>query len=91
MSDARFELLPEGLDPAEIVDDLEFTEVTNHDEVYTLFRIVRFTHAVFGHPEGWTHMANVVRVRRNALGTALLRIADRSIEESSVTVSDIGR
>ena len=89
MTDARFELLPEGLDPAEIVDDVEFTEVTNHGEVYTLFRIVRFTHAVFGHPEGWTHMANVTRVRKPALGTALLRIVDRVVEESMVTISNV--
>jgi hypothetical protein len=31
-------------------------------------------------------MANVVRVRRHALGVALLKVADRIIEEAVVTL-----
>lgn len=87
MNDARFELLPESQASEEFIDDVEFTEVTNLGEVYTLYRIVRFTHLVHDHPDGWTHVANVVRVRRTALGVALLRIAERIVEDASVTLS----
>ena len=89
MNEPRFDLLPEGHLPDEVVDDPEFTHITNNGEVYTLYRIVRFTHEVFDHPEGWTHMANVVRVRRRALGVALLRVVDRAIEDATVTLSGI--
>ena len=91
MSDAFLQLLPESQAADEFVDDVEFTEVTGSGEVYTLFRVVRFTHVVRDHPDGWTHMANVVRVRRTALGVALLRIADRIIEDASVTISPSDR
>lgn len=87
MSEPHYDLLPESHDPHDVVDDLEFTDVTNHGETYTLYRIVRFTHEVTSHPSGWTHLANVVRVRKRALGTALLRVVNRSIEDSEVTLS----
>jgi len=89
MSDDNFVLLPEGLVIADIVDDPEFTEVTRGGEVYTLFRIVRITHEVIDHPEGWTHMANVVRVRTPAIGVALLRVVDHVIEDARVTLSNV--
>lgn len=82
-----FSLLPEGTPTSEIVDDPEFTEVTRNGEVYTLFRIVRITHESTTHPQGWTHIANVVRVRNPAIGVALLRVEARTIEDASVTLS----
>ena len=88
MSD-DFALLPEGLDVTDIVDDPEFTEVTRNGEVYTLYRIVRLTHEATSHPEGWTHMANVVRVRNPAIGVALLKVVDRSIDDARVTLSPV--
>lgn len=90
MPETRLVLLPEGQDTGAIVDDPEFTEVTNQGEVYTLYRVVRFTHEIFDHPQKWTHMANVVRVRRTALGVALLRVVDRAIDDAKVTLSGTG-
>lgn len=87
MSSTRFHLLPEGLRVDEIVDDPEFTEVTDNGEVYTLYRIVRVTHEVTDHPDGWTHLANIVRVRQSAIGTAFLRVVARVIEDAKVTLS----
>ena len=80
-------LLPEGLPTSTFVDDAEFTEVTDHGEVYTLFRIVRFTHEFDHHREGWTHLANVVRARNQAIGVAHLLINDRVIHEAKVVIS----
>jgi hypothetical protein len=41
------------------------------------------------HPDGWTHMANVVRVRNPSLGVALLQVVDRVIEDARVTLSGV--
>ncbi|MFM2046345.1 MAG: hypothetical protein RL383_422 [Actinomycetota bacterium] len=87
MSEPLFTLLPEGTEVAHYLDDPLFTEVTEQGEVYTLFRVVRITHEVSGHPEGWTLLANVTRERNPAIGTALLRVESRSIEESKVSVN----
>lgn len=86
MSDSENRILPEGLRPEDVVDDLEFTEVTGRGEVYTLYRIVRFTNELTRHPEGFTHIANIVRVRTPAIGTALLRVESRSITDARVTL-----
>lgn len=87
MSDDPFHLLPEGLVVADVVDDPEFTEVTHNGEVYTLYRIVRITHDALDHPQGWTHVANVVRVHNPAIGVAMLRVIERVIEDAKVTLS----
>ena len=89
MNDSIFVLLPEGLPIGDIVDDLEFTEVTHNGEVYTLFRIVRITHVATRHPDGWTHLANVTRVRAPAIGVARLKVINRVIEDARVTLTNI--
>lgn len=89
MSDDQFVLLPEGLIVADLVDDPEFTEVSENGEVYTLFRIVRITHEAVNHPEGWTHLANVTRVRNPAIGVARLRVTDHAVDDAKVTLSGI--
>jgi len=89
MTTDPFSLLSESTPTSEIVDDDEFTEVTNNGEVYTLYRIVRITHVATSHPDGWTHMANVVRVRNPAIGVALLLVVNRVIEDASVTLSNM--
>lgn len=86
MNADNYRILPEGTDTSEVVDDPEFTDVTENGEVYTLYRIVRITHEVTGHPEGWTHVANVVRVRDTAIGTALLRVIDRIIDDARTSM-----
>lgn len=91
VSGELFRLLPEGLDPLDVVDDVEFTDVTNHGEIYTLYRIVRITHEATGEPDKWTHMANVSRVRDPGLGVAFLRVIDRIIVDSKVTLSNPGQ
>ena len=87
MNDRWFRLLPEQFDTYSVVDDVEFTDVSRDGEIYTRYRIVRITHEAESHPDGWTHMANVVRVRKKALGVALLRVKDRIIEDSQVTLA----
>lgn len=87
MSETKSRLLPEGLSVTSIVSDIEFTDVTDDGDVYTLYRIVRFTHEFIEHPEGWTHLANVVRVRIPALGVAHLTVENRIIERSRVTLA----
>lgn len=89
MTTGPFSLLSEGTLTLEIIDDEEFTEVTNNGEVYTLYRIVRITHEATNHPDGWTHMANVVRVRNPAIGVALLLVVNRVIEDVKVTLSPV--
>ena len=85
MTGPQYTLLSELSANTDFVDDPLFTDVTNDGETYTLYRIARFTHSIEGHPDGWTHMANVSPEREIGLGVALLRIVDRQIEESSVT------
>ena len=87
MSDHKTILLPEGLPVTSIMDDDLFTEVTHNGEVYTLFRVVRVTHELIRHPEKWTHLANVVRVREHALGVAHLRIENREVRDSRVALA----
>lgn len=87
MSDRWFRLLPEGFDLSTVVDDPEFTDVSRDGEIYTRYRIVRITHESVDHPDGWTHMANVVRVRKPALGVAMLLVRNRIIEVSRVTLA----
>ncbi|MEY2966091.1 MAG: hypothetical protein RLY50_141 [Actinomycetota bacterium] len=86
MNDDRFRLLPEGVETFSIVDDPDFSEVSVDGEIYTRYRIVRFTHETIDHPDGWTHMANVVRVRRTAIGVARLRVVNRIIEDAVVAL-----
>lgn len=70
-----------------VLDDPEFTEVTMDGEVYTLYRVVRLTHEFVRHPEGWTHLANVARIREPAIGVAHLQVIERAIEEARVVLS----
>ena len=70
-----------------MLDDPEFTDVTMDGEVYTRFRVVRITHELVNHPEGWTHLAIVTRVRDPAIGVAHLMVRNRVIEDSTVTLS----
>ncbi len=86
MSEYESRLLPEGLSPTELVDDLEFTEVTDDGEVYTLYRIVRITEEFIDSRDNWSHLANVVRVRDPGIGVAHLLIRDRVIYEAMVTL-----
>lgn len=80
-------LLPEGQPVESLVDDPEFTEVTNNGEVYTLYRVIRFTHEIVDDPDGWTHLANISRVRIPAIGVAHLLIQDRIIHDCRVTLT----
>lgn len=89
MSDPDSRLLPESHSPLTLIDDLYFTDVTANGEIYTLYRVVRFTHELFNHPLGWTHLANVASVRKPALGVAHLLIVDRVVHESSVRIVPI--
>lgn len=87
MSEDHFRLLPEGLRVDSVVDDDQFTEISRDGEVYTLYKVVRFTHDAVDHPDGWTHRANVSQVRQPAMGVALLRVVDREIDHARVTLS----
>lgn len=87
----EWRLLPESLPVSSVIDDDEFSDVTMEGEVYTRYRVVRITHEFIEHPEGWTHLANVARVRERAIGVAHLLVRHRVIEESRVTLSPGGR
>lgn len=89
MPEDESRVLPEGTPVDDFVDDPVFTEVTANGEVYTLFRIVRVTHLLRKEKEIWTHRANVTRVRDGAIGTALLYVVDRIIEDAAVTIATI--
>jgi hypothetical protein len=80
-----FRILPEGTLTESIVNDAHFTEITDDGEIYVLYRIVKFTHFTDSPHLNWTHRANVVGVRKPNMGVALLRVVDRTIEDSHVT------
>jgi hypothetical protein len=86
-SDDAFRILSETTLSESIVDDTLFTDVTDDGEIYTSYRIVRFTHVADSPHLHWTHRANVVGVRAPHLGVALLRVDNRSIEDSRVEVT----
>lgn len=89
MPEPEFRILSELLSVEDFVDDPVFTDVTDHGEVYTRYRITRFTHEVFHHPAQWTHLANVTPERSPGIGVAKLRVMDRSIDESEVTLTQL--
>lgn len=88
MPEPEFRILSELLKVEDFVDDPVFTDVTDHGEIYTRYRITRFTHEIFEHPEGWTHLANVTPERQPGIGVAILRVEKRAIEESAVTMTE---
>lgn len=84
MNPPHFVLLSEATSVDDFVDDPVFTDVTNDGEVYTTYRIVRFTHEVQEHHEGWTHLVNVSLEFGVGIGVAYLRIRNRIIEDSRI-------
>ena len=82
-----FTLLSELIPVSHFLDNNEFTDVTHDGEIYTSYRVVKMTHEAHNHPDGWTHRANVTRIRIPALGVALLAIKNRQVVASHVTVS----
>ena len=83
--DEFFTLLSELTRLGDFLVDPVFADVSQAGETYTSYTVIRITHDATDHPEGWTHLANVTRARDGATGVARLRIANRHIEESSVT------
>jgi hypothetical protein len=83
--DDYFRLLSELTRVEDFLEDAVFADVSGAGETYTSYTVIRITHDATDHPEGWTHLANVTRARDGATGVARLRIANRHIEESSVT------
>ena len=90
MAEPTYRLLSELTKVDDFLDEAVFTDVTNEGETYTRYRVVRVTHEVSNHPREWTHMANVVPVRTSGIAVALLRVVNRAIEDSEVTVSRSG-
>lgn len=84
MNPPHFILLSEATSVDDFVDDPVFTDVTNDGEIYTTYRIVRFTHEVQDHHETWTHMANVSLEYGVGIAVAYLRIRNRIIEDSRI-------
>jgi hypothetical protein len=87
VGEPAYTVLSELIPVDHFLDDPVFTDVTGQGEIYTLFRVMRVTHSIDRHPDGWTHLANVARVREPAMGVAMLRIIDRQIEDSRVKLS----
>jgi hypothetical protein len=84
MNPPHYVLLSEATSVDDFVDDAMFTDVTKDGEIYTTYRIVRFTHEVQEHHEGWTHLANVTLVHSEGIAVAFLRVRNRIIEDSRI-------
>ena len=84
MTPPQYTLLSEATLVEDFVDDPVFTDVTNDGEIYTGYRIVRFTHEISGHHENWSHLANVSLEYGKGIGVAYLRIRNRIIEDSRI-------
>lgn len=84
MNPPQYTLLSEATSVKDFVDDPLFTDVTNDGEIYTAYRIIRFTHEVSDHHENWTHLANVSLEYSEGIGVAYLRIRNRIIEDSRI-------
>lgn len=80
-------VLSESLETFDFVAHDIFTDVTGDGEIYTSYRIVRITHAIVGDPEGWSYIANVVALREGLIGVAYLKVTERIITESRVTLT----
>lgn len=87
MSSPRTVVLSESLEISDFVDYDIFTNVTHDGEIYTTFRIIRITHAIVNHPDGWNFVANVVGVHESHMGVAELKVVERIITESQVTLT----
>lgn len=87
MNPPQYSLLSEATSVEDFVDDPVFTDVTKDGEVYTTYRIVRFTHEISDHHENWTQLANVSLEYSVGIGVAYLRIRNRIIEDSRIKPS----
>lgn len=86
MADFGLHSLPADLAVVSVVDDPLFTDVTEGGEVYRTFRIVRFVYEFDCHPQGWTHLAVALAERNSHEVEAFLRVENRVVEESYVSV-----
>lgn len=84
MNPPEYLLLSEATSVSDFVDDPVFTDVTKDGEIYTTYRIIRFTHEIRNHPDQWTHLANVALEYDSGIGVAYLRIRHRIIEDSHI-------
>jgi hypothetical protein len=87
MSIPRTVVLSESLETSDFVQYDIFTDVTNDGEIYTSFRIVKVTHAIVDDPDDWNYVANVVGIHESHIGVAHLKVVDRMITQSKVTLS----
>lgn len=84
MEQPTYVLLSELISVSEIIEDPLFTDVSRDGEIYTTYRIVRFTHEILNHSENWTHLANVALEYDTGFGVAFLRIRNRLVEDSRI-------
>jgi hypothetical protein len=87
MSSPRTVVLSESLEISDFVESDIFTDVTEDGEIYTSYRIVRVTHAIVDDPDGWNYIANVVGIHEARIGVADLKVVDRMITDSRVTLT----
>ena len=87
MSNPHTVVLSESLEISDFVQYDIFTDVTEDGEIYTSYRIVRVTHAIVDDPDGWNFVANVVGIHENHMGVAQLKVVDRMITESQVSLT----
>jgi hypothetical protein len=87
MSSPRTVVLSESLEISDFVQSDIFTDVTEDGEIYTSYRIVRVTHAIVDDPDGWNYIANVVGIHEAHIGVADLKVVDRMITDSRVTLT----
>ena len=76
--------LPDSFEVTDFIEDPLFTEVSEGGEVYTTYRVLKFTHAFSSHTAGWTHIAQVEKVYEPGRYEAFLEVVRRHIERSRV-------
>lgn len=76
--------LPDSFEVADFIDDPLFTEVTDGGEVYTTYRVLKFTHAFSSHPSGWSHIAQVEDIYTHQVSEAFLEVSRRHVDRSQV-------
>lgn len=87
MSNPHTIVLSESLETSDFVQYDIFTDVTEDGEIYTSYRIVRVTHAIVDDPDGWNYIANVVGIHEAHIGVADLKVVERMITDSRVTLT----
>lgn len=82
MSDFGWKPFASPSDVRSVVDDPIFTDVTEGGEVYRTYLITRIVYEFTNHPDGWTHLVEVLHGDVDRPLEAFVRVVDRAIDDS---------